>query len=347
MRLFLISFLVFIASCSKPEPLYNTQSYVFGTLVDITIYGETESKSQGVSAEIARNFQSLHHRLHAWRKSELQTINLAFAAGKTPITIQPDIAAMIQDISALSSQSGGAFNPAIGGLIKAWGFQHDEFKPVIVDNNKIASLVATNPKMADIVIEGEQIYSNNPAVQLDLGGYAKGYALDRAIETLKARGIKNALINIGGNIIALGKHGDKPWRVGIQHPRKPNAIAMLDLESGWAIGTSGDYQRYFELNGKRYCHIINPNSGYPIQNVQAVTVLIPPQIKNTGVLSDVASKPIFIAEAEARTAAAKGMQIENYLIIESGNKLLVSPSMSQRISWLDKDAAKNAIQIQP
>jgi thiamine biosynthesis lipoprotein len=135
--------------------------------------------------------------------------------------------------------------------------------------------------------------------------------------------------------------------VGIQHPRKPNAIAMLDLESGWAIGTSGDYQRYFELNGKRYCHIINPNSGYPIQNVQSVTVLIPPQIKNTGVLSDVASKPIFIAEAEARSAAAKGMQIENYLIIESGNKLLVSPSMSQRISWLDKDAAKNAIQIQP
>jgi thiamine biosynthesis lipoprotein len=351
MRLFLISFLtasvIFIASCSKPEPLYNTQSYVFGTLVDITIYGDTETKSQQVSAEISRNFQRLHHRLHAWRKSELQTINRAFTAGKTPITIQPDIAAMIQDISALSSQSGGAFNPAIGGLIKTWGFQHDEFKPVIVDNNTIASLVAANPKMTDIVIEGNQIYSNNPAVQLDLGGYAKGYALDRAIEILKAHGIKNALINIGGNIIALGKHDDKPWRIGIQHPRKPNAIAMLNLESGWAIGTSGDYQRYFELNGKRYCHIINPNTGYPVEGVQAVTVLIPPQIKNAGVLSDVASKPIFIARAGARAAAAKAMQIENYLIIESANKILLSASMAKYISWLDQDASKNAIQIQP
>jgi thiamine biosynthesis lipoprotein len=347
MRLFLFSIFFFLASCSKPEPLYNTQSYVFGTLVDITIYGESETKSQRVSSEIARNFQSLHHRLHAWRPSELQTINLAFAAGKTPITIQPDVAAMIQDISALSSESGGAFNPAIGGLIRTWGFQHDEFKPVIVDNNTIANLVAANPKMTDIVIEGNQIYSTNPAVQLDLGGYAKGYALDRAIETLKARGIKNALINVGGNIIALGKHGDKPWRVGIQHPRKPNAVAILNLESGWAIGTSGDYQRYFELNGKRYCHIINPYTGYPTQNIQAVTVLIPPQIKNTGVLSDVASKPIFIAKSEARAAAAKAMQIENYLIIESANKILVSPHMAKHISWLDQDAAKHAIQIQP
>jgi FAD:protein FMN transferase len=347
MRLFLISLLVFITGCSKPEPLYNTQSYVFGTLVDITIYGETETKSQQVSAKIARNFQSLHHRLHAWRKSELQKINRAFAGGKTPISIQPDIAAMIQDISALSSQSGGAFNPAIGGLIKTWGFQHDEFKPSIVDKNKIASLVAANPKMTDIVIEGQQIYSNNPAVQLDLGGYAKGYALDRAIEILKAHGIKNALINIGGNIIALGKHGDKPWRVGIQHPRKPNAIAMLNLDSGWAIGTTGDYQRYFELNRKRYCHIINPNTGYPTQNIQSVTVLISPQIKNTGVLSDVASKPIFIAPADARAGAANAMQIENYLIIESANKILVSASMAKHISWLDKDVAKNAIQIQP
>jgi len=347
MRLFLFSIFLFLASCSKPEPLYNTQSYVFGTMVDITIYGETETKSQQISAEIARNFQTLHHRLHAWRPSELQTINRAFAASKTPITIQPDIAAIIKDVSRLSSQSGGTFNPAIGNLIKTWGFQHDEFKPVIVDKNKIVTLVAANPKMTDIVIEGQQIYSNNPAVQLDLGGYAKGYALDRAIETLKARGIKNALINIGGNIIALGKHGEQPWRVGIQHPRKPNAIAMLNLESGWAIGTSGDYQRYFELNGKRYCHIINPNTGYPVESVQAVTVLIPPQIKNTGVLSDVASKPIFIAKSEARAAAAKSMHIENYLIIESANKILLSASMAKYISWLDQDAAKNAIQIQP
>ena len=110
-------------------------------------------------------------------------------------------------------------------------------------------------------------------MQLDLGGYAKGYALDRAAELLRKQGIHNALINIGGNVLALGQHGNRPWRVGIQHPRKPGALATLELHDGEAIGTSGDYQRYFMLGKVRYCHLIDPRSGYPMQGVQAVTVL--------------------------------------------------------------------------
>ncbi len=347
MRLFLIFFLGFLlASCTKPEPLYNTQSYVFGTLVDITIYGEPETKAQILSNQIIRNFQSLHNRLHAWHPSELQTINHAFSQGSSPVTIQPDVAMMIADATKLSIQSDGAFNPAIGGLIEAWGFHHDEFRPIKVDENKIRNLVQSNPKMSDIIIQNGKVFSNNPSIQVDLGGYAKGYALDMALAYLQKQGVKNALINIGGNIIALGKHGDKPWRVGIQHPRKPNAIATLNLDSGWAIGTSGDYQRYFELEGKRYCHIIDPATGYPVEGIQAVTVLIPPQT-NAGTLSDVTSKPIFIAKPETRAKAAKILNVENFLVIESADKILVSSAMAKRLAWLDKDAAKHVAQIQP
>ena len=346
MRLLILIFSFFLLSCSQQEPLYNTQSYVFGTLVDITIYGETEQQSREISNQINREFQQLHNRFHAWRPSEIQSLNRAFSKGQTPVSIKPDLAAIIKYATSYSLKSNGLFNPAIGGLIKTWGFHHDEFKPVKLDENKIASLVASNPQMTDIVIENNQIYSTNPAVQLDLGGYAKGYALDLGLKILKANGVKNALINIGGNIIALGKHGDKPWRVGIQHPRKPNAIATLDLESGWAIGTSGDYQRYFELNGERYCHIIDPVTGYPAQGVQAVTVLIPPQT-NAGVISDVASKPIFISKPENRAEAAKAMQVENFVVIESANKIMLSPTMAKRISWLDKDAAKHVIEFKP
>ena len=335
-----------LTSCSKPEPLYNTQSYVFGTLVDISIYGETDANAQDISNQIIREFQDLHNRLHAWRPSELSSINHAFSRGDTPVSIKPDLSEMIQDATRLSVQSNGAFNPAIGGLIEEWGFHHDEFAPKKVDEYKLASLAKANPQMSDIVLENGTVFSNNPAVQLDLGGYAKGYALDIALVELQKLGVKNALVNIGGNIIALGKHGDKPWRVGIQHPRKPSAIASLDLDSGWAIGTSGDYQRYFERDGKRYCHIIDPSSGFPTQGVQAVTVLIPPQ-KNAGTLSDVTSKPIFIAKPENRAQAAKAMDVENYLVIESENKISISPSMAKRIIWLDKDAEKHALTIQP
>ena len=346
MRLFLIFIFIFLLGCTKPEPLYNTQSYVFGTLVDISIYGETVPAAQEISNQVIRDFQALHNRLHAWRPSELKTLNRAFALGKTPVTIKPDLAAMILDATQLSVQSNGAFNPSIGGLIQAWGFHQDEFKPTNIDENKLKSLVQANPQTTDIVIENGKVFSTNQSVQLDFGGYAKGYALDLAIINLRKQGVKNALINIGGNIIALGQHGDKPWRVGIQHPRKPNAIAVLNLASGWAIGTSGDYQRYFDLDGKRYCHIIDPATGYPVQGMQAVTVLIPPQ-SNAGVISDVASKPIFIAQADARAEAAKAMGVENFLIIESTHKIWVSSAMAKRVTWLDKDAAKLVVQIQP
>ncbi len=194
--------------------------------------------------------------------------------------------------------------------------------------------------MKDIIVEDNKLYSNNQAVKLDLGGYAKGYALDIGLAYLQAQHVQNALINIGGNIIALGKHADKPWRVGIQHPRQPNAIASIDLPSGWAIGTSGDYQRYFEMDGKRYCHVINPATGYPVQDVQSVTVLITPQ-NNAGVLSDVASKPIFIAKPDARALAARAMDIKHYLIIESGSSIQVSEPLQERLDWLDINAKKN------
>jgi FAD:protein FMN transferase len=344
LSLFAICFL--LTCCTRPEPLHNTQSYVFGTLVDITIYGESEEEAQELAGEIIRDFQELHNRLHAWRAGEIKTLNIAFKRSQLPATIKPDIAAIISDATALSIQSKGAFNPAIGALINYWGFQNDEFKPVKIDDHKIQQLVSNNPQMIDIAIQNGKASSSNPHVQLDLGGYAKGYALDSALQTLRKHGVRNALVNIGGNIIALGQHGDKPWRVGIQHPRRPSAIATLDLESGWAIGTSGDYQRYFMVKDKRYCHIIDPATGYPVTGVQAVTVLIPPQA-NAGTLSDVASKPIFIAQPNLRAETAKEMGVENFMVIESDDKIITSAAMAKRITWTDVATTKYVTQIQP
>jgi len=344
-QLILLFTVLLLISCSPKEPLYNTQTYVFGTLVDISIYGESDEKAQAVATEIIHQYNDLHQRLHAWKPSELSTINQAFASGQTPITIKPDIAKMIADIAFLSSQSKGAFNPAIGQLIQLWGFQNDTFTSHQVDAENIQSLVAKRPQMSDIVINGNQIHSTNPSVQLDLGGYAKGYALDVGLAYLKKQHINNALINIGGNIIALGQKGEQPWRVGIQHPRQPNAIATIALPSGWAIGTSGDYQRYFVLDGNRYCHVIDPSTGYPAQGMQSVTVLIPPQA-NAGAWSDVASKPIFIATANARIDAAKAMGIKHVLIMANEHDIQVSEAMQERLSWLDSNAEKKLKVIQ-
>lgn len=344
--LLLLVFSFLLSSCSKPEPIHHTQSYVFGTLVDITIYGEPEEDAAALASEIIRNFQDLHNRLHAWRPSEISALNHAFKNGNLPVSIKPDVAAIISDATSLSIQSKGAFNPAIGGLMNVWGFHKDEIKPIKIDDDKIKILVKSNPQMVDIVVKNGKASSTNPSARLDLDGYIKGYALDATLVFLREHGVKNALINIGGNMIALGKRGNNPWRVSIQHPRKPNTIATLDLESGWAIATLSDYQRYFELKGKRYSHIIDPATGYPTEDVQAVTVLVPPQV-NAGVLSDVAAKPIFIAKPNTRSQAAKEMGVENYLVIESNEKIVISPSMAKRVTWADSNTAQKVTQDQP
>ena len=335
MRLLVLFFALFLSACGK-EPLVQTKSYVFGTLVDISIYGETEDKAHAVTSHILQNFQRLHHQYHAWQSdSELSKLNQSFVAGKKPVEISPELAQMLSQAQTLSKQSQGLFNPAIGGLISVWGFQRDEFTPVEINDTAIQKLVQANPQMSDIVIKNNTAYSTNSTVKLDLGGYAKGYALDFALTELQKQGVKNALVNIGGNIIALGQHGDKPWRVGIQHPRQPKPMATLDLQSGWAIGTSGDYQRYFEQDGKRYCHIIDPRNGHPAQGTQAVTVLIPPS-PQAGVLSDVASKPIFLSAPDLREDAAKATGVEHYLVVDAEGKVTLSASMNQRVHWLAK-----------
>ena len=335
---FLILFFALLLSACDQAPLVQSQSYVFGTMVDISIYGESEEKAHAVTSQILQSFQRLHHQYHAWQSdSELSKLNQSFAAGKTPVEISPEFAQMLTQVQVLSKQSEGLFNPTIGGLIGAWGFQRDEFTPVEINDATIQKLVHANPQMSDIVIKDNAASSVNPAVRLDLGGYAKGYALDLALAELQKQGVKNALVNIGGNIIALGQHGDKSWRVGIQHPREPKPMATVDLPNGWAIGTSGDYQRYFEQGGKRYCHIIDPRTGYPAQGAQAVTVLIPPS-PQAGVLSDVASKPIFLSAAEQRAAAAKAMGVDHYLVVDAQGGVTLSASMNKRIHWLAKPA---------
>lgn len=313
------------------DSIYKQQSYVFGTLVEVSIYGEDKQKAREATAEVLREFDRLHRTLHAWKPSELSTLNAAFAKGETA-AISPELAGVLSDATRLSEQSGGSFDPAIGKLVELWGFHTDEFKPVKPAPQAIARLVQANPRMSDIAVHGATAKSANPIVQVDLGGYAKGYALDRAAQLLKARGVKSALVNIGGNIIALGEKGSGPWKVGIQHPRQPGPIGIVELHDGEAIGTSGDYQRYFEQDGKRYCHIIDPATGLPVQGVQAVTVLIPPG-EHAGTLSDAASKPPFIAGVAGWRGAAQRMGVAMAMLIDGKGEVYITPSLARRIEF--------------
>ncbi len=347
-----------LTACDSKEPLYLEQRYVFGTLVEVSAYGENETHAKQAVTSVMEEFQRLHNQLHAWQTSELSELNAAFARSEAK-EISPELAAILQDAAQLSVQSDELFNPAIGGMVKLWGFHADEFKPALPDEKQLAALVAAHPQMADLTLSpsstrplvlsavegsgqtkpspqggGGVARSKNKFVQLDLGGYAKGYALDRAAALLKQNGIANALINIGGNVLALGTHGSRNWRVGIQHPRKPGALATIELHDGEAIGTSGDYQRYFELGGMRYCHVIDPRTGRPVQGVQAVTVLTRGPF--AGVLSDAASKPLFISGEQGWRNAAQKMNLTEALLIDASGTVHLTAAMQKRLEFTDQ-----------
>ncbi|MFH1870982.1 MAG: FAD:protein FMN transferase [Pseudomonadota bacterium] len=181
------------------------------------------------------------------------------------------------------------------------------------------------------------VTSRSNSVAIDFGGYLKGVALDRAAASLKQDGIAHALINIGGNVMALGNRDGKPgggaWRIGIQHPRPQGVggapLATLELHDGEAIGTSGDYHRYFEVAGRRYCHLLDPRTGFPATATQAVTVLMAPG-PGAGMRSDALSKPIFIAGSDWRGMARK-LGVEAVLRVGADGTVSATPAMRSRV----------------
>jgi thiamine biosynthesis lipoprotein len=319
---------VLLTGCSPPP--YKQQSYVFGTLVEITTSGVPERQAQDGVAAVLAEFDQMHRALHPWEPGPMEQINAAIARGERRIPLPPGMAPLLKDAQELSARSNGLFNPAIGNLVRLWGFHTDAFEPRLPDPADVTRLVRAHPSMNDLIISGDQLECTNPAVRIDLGGYAKGVALDRAAAILKQHGIRNALINIGGNVMALGDKGGRPWRIGIQHPRRAGALATLELRDGEAIGTSGDYQRYFEVNGRRYNHLIDPRTGQPVTSMQAVTVLI--RGPSAGVLSDVSSKPLFVAGPEGWRAMAQRMGVEEVLVVLGDGTVDATRQMQRRIT---------------
>lgn len=332
--------LALLAACGR-TPLQEQQAYVFGTRVEVLVVSAEPEQGRQAIAAVLREFDRLHRAYHAWQTSELTALNDAIAAGK-PLSVTPELAALVGEAQALSAQGNYLFDPGIGQLIKLWGFQADEFKAELPPAAAIKDWLAKKPSIADIVIDGNRISSRNRQVALDFGGYLKGVALDRAAAILRAQGINNALINIGGNVMALGSKEGKKWRVGIQHPRQPGPMATVALDDGEAIGTSGDYQRFFEVDGQRYAHLLDPRTGYPADQTQAVTVLIPAGPK-AGTLSDASSKPIFIAGPDGWREMAKQLEIGLVLRVDRSDRIFVTEALRQRLEFIGQAPALTTI----
>ena len=324
---------VFLCGCSNTEGIFQDRFFALGTLIEISIYGTDPTEAARASEQIEQDFLTMHANWHAWQPGALYSTNEQLAAMK-PFTPDPAVLPLLLEAGRLSQLSNGLFNPAIGKLIALWGF-HDNALPVgtLPDTTAITALVEQAPGVNDVTYTGTQLVSHNPAVSYDLGAFAKGYAIDRGIERLREFGIHNAIINAGGDLRAIGRHGDRPWRIGIRHPRQNGILASIEIDADTSVFTSGDYERFFEVDGKRYHHIIDPRSGYPADKTISVTV-----IHNNAATADAAATALFVAGPDEWVEIARDMDIELVMLIDTDGVYHMSPAMQSRIH-LEPDRA--------
>ncbi len=318
-----------LSGCDRPhDTVFRDRFYALGTLIDLSLYGANPEQQAQASEALVLAFNAMHTDWHAWEAGSLAQTNTQLAEGR-PFRPGADILPLLQSANRLSLQSGGLFNPTIGKLVDLWGFHADEISALTPpDPAAIQALLARAPSAADVVLENGQLVSRNPTVQYDLGAFAKGYAIDRGIELLQSLGIAHAIINAGGDLRAIGRHGDRPWRIGIRHPRQAGVLASVELSEDESIFTSGDYERYFEASGRRYHHIIDPRTGYPAGQTVSVTVM-----HREAATADAAATALFVAGPDDWTALARRMGIRYVMLIDRDGVVHMNPAMQSRVRF--------------
>jgi thiamine biosynthesis lipoprotein len=329
-RFVFILFLVFlILGCGpEKEKIYKKSKMTMDTIVTLSVVSESSGKAEKAMEKTFKEIEMLEKYLNNFSPdSEVSEINRQ--AGKNPVKVSPETMEVINRAIHISEKTKGAFDVTIGAVSKLWNF-HDKVKP---DEKTVKqALPLVNYKNMIVNKKNQTIYLTKKEMSVDLGGIAKGYAADRAVGVLKKEGIKSGLVALAGEIKAFGLRPDKkPWRIGIQNPRQKGkddeVIATMDLTDA-AISTSGDYQRYFIENGKRYHHILNPKTGYPADECMSVTV-----IARGSTALDGFPTGVFVLGREKGLKLIESLGFDGVIVGKEG-KIFVTPNLKGKIKIL-------------
>ncbi|MGO9445369.1 MAG: FAD:protein FMN transferase [Thiobacillaceae bacterium] len=315
----------------RAESLVSDQMYVFGTLVDVDVLASDQNAARAAITDLSHAFLTQNRDWHAWKPGALGDLNRAFAAGQEHV-VEPSLLPLLHQARQLAQASGGLYNPAIGQLVALWGFHSDEL-PVGAppDAAAVEKLVAAAPSMEDLVFNGNRVSSRNRSVQIDLGGHAKGVALDLALDQLAAQGFSNAVVNLGGNLAVSGDRGGRPWRIGIRHPQGKGAIAAVEVSGRMAVVTSGTYERYRQYGDRRYPHIIDPRTGQPARHVVSATVLHPAASHADG-----PATAMVVAGIDAWPQVARRMGVDEVMVVDDLGRVQLTPAMAQRVHFVEQ-----------
>lgn len=304
-----------------------------GTVVQISLYDPGRSRADKKEA-IRRAFRAIEgmERVASRQKATSELSRLNRKSGGAAVPVSPTLFHILRQSLRVARESGGAFDPTVGPLLELWGFGGDSLR---LPSAKAIRSVLPLVDFHKVLLDSPTVRLAIPGMRLDLGGIAKGTAIDRAMDTLLSLGFRDVMIDAGGD---LGIHSSGATRgrirVWIRHPRKSGAFFAYFCQDSGAVATSGDYEQFFVQEGKRYHHLLNPVTGYPDSDLISVTVVAP-----RAELADAMATAAFVMGwNRARKFAAQQPNFQFLLVRQEGDSLIywATTKLAEKLHIVDR-----------
>ncbi len=324
-----------IVGCGSDDvPVYTTQFPAFGTRVDLSIVGIQRERAADAAAKVQRDFAFFDQTLHGYGSQHMLRINAQLPSGE-PVAAPPSLIPLLARSQTLFRESGGLFNPAMGRFFQLWGL--DRTNPASnppPDQAAIDALLDVQPTMSDLELDGIELRSNNPAVQLDFDAVATAYAMDLAVNALRAQAVRSAMINVGGDVRAIGSRSGRAWRIPVPRASGSGVIGILDVSGDASLFTASAQRRNFRYRGEVYHAVLDPRTGRPACGVLSATVLH----EGDGLAAAAAAHALMIAGPDDWPRIAGRMGIRYVLLIDESGRLHMTPAMAELLTLLDTNA---------
>ncbi len=344
LRLGVLAFLtIHLAACSAPQPepsstaapdstpaLIARTHETMGTELRLTASTSNAAATEAAFREVFAEFDRLDALMSVW-KPDSDIVRLNAAAGERPVPVSAETREVLRIAHEVSDWTGGTFDVTFGALTDLWKFDAQDKDNTVPDPRAVqARLPLVDYRQLVVNDSAGTAFLQRKGMRAHLGGIGKGYAVDRAVNILRGRGIRDFMIQAGGDLYVGGLKDGRPWRLGIRDPRGPvdRIFAQLDLSDG-TFSTSGDYERFFMKDGRRYHHVLDLSVGAPAMRCRSVTL-----VTNRAVIADALAKGVFVLGPQAGMALIERLPDVEGVIVGARNDVLISSGLAGRLTQL-------------
>lgn len=324
---------VLLAGCGRSEPLaparlVEAARVSMGSQLKLSAWTADDAKATATFEDVFREFDRLENLLSVWKDGS-DVVRINRNAGITPVPVSDDTLNVLRAAADGSVLTRGKFDITFGALSDIWRFDHDQDN--VVPDRQLIETRLTRVDYRAVQIDGtaRTAFITRPNMRVHLGGIGKGYAVDRAVALLRDAGLADFMIQSGGDLYVAGDNGGTPWKLGIADPRgNHEPFATLQITNR-TFSTSGDYERFFMKDGKRYHHLLDPDFGEPASGCRSVTI-----VASRAMLADVLSTGVFVLGPDEGMKLIERLPDVEGVIVTSDNDVLVSSGLQGQVELL-------------